>query len=98
MRKLDLERIKIPGTNEELVVSMFADDTLVYMNKKDSLKKLNRVIELFCKASTAKFNLEKTEYLPIGREEYGKKVTRTRKFGKNKIDDGLNIIKEGEAM
>jgi len=62
------------------------------------MKKLEEIIETFCKASTARFNLGKTEYLPIGNENFRKEVIRTRKIGKNEIEKGVKIIKEGEAM
>lgn len=78
---------------------MFADDTLIYTNATDDFKILEHIIETFCTASTAKFNKEKTEYLPIGPPEFREKVIRTRSINESwKIPDNIKIIKEGEAM
>ena len=98
IRKSKLEGIKINEKVNRLIVSLFADDTLVYLKESDNLNELRNIIDTFCKASTARFNMEKTEYLPIGNKEYREKVIRTRKFGNNKIENNVKIIKEGEAM
>ena len=80
------------------MVSLFADDTLIYLQRKDKLTDLNRIINLFCCASTAKFNSEKTEYLLIGSECYQMRALRHQQFGSNKLSDTDSIIKEGESM
>ena len=41
------------------------------------------IIEVFCKASTAKFNLEKTEALPIGSKEHRENIIKKRSMGEN---------------
>jgi hypothetical protein len=48
-----------PLANLRIVVSLFTDDTLVYITEKDDIGVLKKIIERFCLASTAKFNLEK---------------------------------------
>jgi ribonuclease HI len=99
IRKSTLKGIEIPGMTERLIVTLFADDTLVYLRDSDDQKKLTDIIDRFCKASTAKFNLEKTEYLPIGEEEYRKTVIATRKIGNNEpLPENITIIREGEQM
>ena len=98
IRKSKLKGIKINEKVKRLIVSLFADDTLIYLAEKDNIKKLKKIIETFCTASTARFNLEKTEYLPIGNENFRKEAIRTRKIGENKIEEGIKIVKEGEAM
>ena len=42
--------------------------------------------------------MEKTEYLPVGSKVFRKQVIETRQFGGNKIEKGIRIIKDGEAM
>ena len=76
----------------------FADDTLVYLEKDDSMKTLDKVIETFCVASTAKFNMDKTEILPIGRKEFREEMIETCKMGNNIISNDKKIIQEGESM
>ncbi|KEP46473.1 reverse transcriptase, partial [Rhizoctonia solani 123E] len=57
---------KVKGMKEPLKVTLFADDTVVFLKKNNKVKNLEIIINKFCKASTAKFNLGKTNYLPIG--------------------------------
>ena len=98
IRKSKLEGIKVNEEIDRLIVSLFADDTLVYLKKTDNLNELREIIETFCRASTARFNMEKTEYLPIGSKEYRKSVIESRKFGENEIEENVKIVKDGEAM
>ena len=98
IRKSNLKGIKVNEDVKRLIVNLFADDTLIYLSEEDDIKKLKTIIEAFCKASTAKFNMEKTEYLPIGNKEFRKKVIETRKIGKNTIEDNVKIVKDGESM
>ena len=98
LRKSTLRGIEIEGMARKLLVTLFADDTLVYLREDDDFKELERILTRFCLASTAKFNLGKTEYLPIGTKEYREQVIATRKVGDNTIDEGIRIIKEGEPM
>ena len=98
IRQSNLKGIKINEDVNRLIVSLFADDTLVYLSETDDLNELRNIIDTFCKASTARFNMGKTEYLPVGNKEYREKVIESRKFGNNEIEDNVKIIKEGEAM
>ena len=99
LRKSTLKGIEVPGMIDRLIVTLFADDTLVYLQETDDQNILKHIVERFCKASTAKFNLEKTEYLPMGTADYRKQVIETRKIGENeKLDDRLTLIKDGELM
>jgi hypothetical protein len=56
----------IPGLNKRVIVNMFADDTTIYLSNKDKYKDLEEILNDWCTASGAKFNMEKTEILPIG--------------------------------
>jgi len=78
IRRSMLKGFRIKGIQEKTLVSLFADDTLVYMNKTDKKQILENIINIFCKASTAKFNKEKTEILPIGSEKYRKLIIEKR--------------------
>ena len=59
IRKSNLGGIRINEDIKRLIVSLFADDTLVYLAAKDRLDDLREIINTFCKASTARFNMEK---------------------------------------
>ena len=98
VRKSKLKGIEINGNVKRLIISLFADDTLIYMAANDDLNELKEVIKRFCLASTARFNMEKTEYLPIGNKTFRQNVINTRRIGNNDIEQGVKIIKEGEAM
>ncbi len=101
IRQSKLKGLKIKGEAERLITTLFADDTLVYMNKKDNIKKLYKIREIFCTASTVKFNIEKTEILPMGKKEYRKKVIDTRKLNDKQttpFEESVRIVKDGETM
>ena len=55
----NIRGFKIPGTEEHLVVNLFADDTVVYMHENDKYDNLQTILDTWCKASGAKFNKEK---------------------------------------
>ena len=98
VRKSKLKGLQINENVKRLIISLFADNTLIYMAEDDDLEELKKIIMTFCQASTARFNLEKTEYLPVGNKTFRQNVIEARKFGNNKIEVGVKIIKEGEAM
>lgn len=101
LRKSDLKGMKFKGEEEKLITTLFADDTLVYLNRKDDISKLYKILETFCTASTAKFNKEKTEILPIGKESYRKKVIETRKMNSKQqepFEEKIRVVKDGESM
>ena len=101
IRKSTLKGFRIKGIQERTLVSLFADNTLVYMNKTDKKQMLENIINTFYKASTAKFNKEKTEILPIGSKTYRKLVIEKRQTSeseKDKISEEIRIIKDGEAL
>jgi endonuclease/exonuclease/phosphatase family metal-dependent hydrolase len=98
IRESSLKGIEINKNVKRLIVSLFADDTLVYLREADDMSVLKKIIDTFCEASTARFNMEKTEYLPIGNKAFRKEVLESRKMGFNKIEEGVTIVKDGEAM
>ena len=61
IRKSTLQGIQVEGMVRRLLVTLFADDTLVYLREDDDFKTLEKLLQRFCLASTAKFNLNKTE-------------------------------------
>lgn len=64
----------------KLIVSLFADNTTVYLSEFNNFNNLEELMEKWCQASGAKFNVEKTEIIPIGTEEYQNRVLETRKI------------------
>ncbi|KZT17927.1 hypothetical protein NEOLEDRAFT_1081776, partial [Neolentinus lepideus HHB14362 ss-1] len=83
IRQSGLKGFKIDGIEERVIVSLFADDTLVYLHENDKLEELTKILDTFCEASTAKFNLNKTEYLPIGSPLHRDRVKTTGLLNKD---------------
>ncbi|PPQ85541.1 hypothetical protein CVT25_006781 [Psilocybe cyanescens] len=65
-----LKGLKIPGLKEKLIVNLFADDTTVFLNNADKFEDLQAILDKWCTASTARFNIGKTEIIPLGSDEY----------------------------
>jgi len=55
-----LKGIKI-ANHTKLITKLFSDDTLVYLGRDDKFRDLKDIINLFCRASTAQFNMEKKQ-------------------------------------
>ena len=70
------------------------------MEKNDRFSNLEEIINLFCNASTACFNMEKTEALPIGTPKHRNRVITRRILGENtnKLPEHIRLIKDGEPM
>lgn len=101
IRNSKLKGIVVPRPIDRVIVSLFADDTLVYLSENDDLQDLQKIISKFCKASKARFNIAKTEYLPIGSKKHREEMIKTRKLNNklgNEIDKETKIIKEGQTM
>lgn len=81
--------------NEKIITRLYADVTSVYLRKQDRIKDMENIIEVFCDASTAKYNLEKTEVLSIGTREHRERVLRNRDMGKGNIIPGhVKLMKD----
>ena len=97
----NLEGYKIPGTEEKIIISLYADDTNLFLNQNDNMDYIHKILEEWCKASGAKFNIEKTEIIPIGNQEHRLRMTTTRKLNNNEItqlDDRIKIAEDQEAI
>lgn len=91
--------VNVPGTERKLLVSLFADDTTIYLSNKDSWTALWSVLDLWCTASTAKFNMRKTIILPFGSSEYRAQVVQHRKISpaSPKIRSDLTIVPDNQT-
>jgi ribonuclease HI len=89
----DILGIPIPHTPKSLKITLYADDTTVYLQNCDSLEKLNTLLDQWCVISGAKFNKEKMEIIPIGRPEYRETVIAYRKLNNSDtpIPDDIRI-------
>lgn len=74
----NIKGIDIPNHGEKAITSLFADDTTVILTENDSFSELLEILNKWYKTSGAKFNVEKTEIIPIGSAEYQKKLVEMR--------------------
>lgn len=70
IRDSTLRGITLGGDLERLITTLFTDDTTVYLSENDSFHDLKHVLNKWCRASGAKFNIPKTVIVPMGIEEY----------------------------
>ena len=85
IRASNIKGIDVPNLDDKVKVSLFADDTTVILTENDSFRDLINTLEGWCAVSGAKFNVEKTELIPLGTEEYRARLAETRRL--NDTDD-----------
>ncbi|KAL1937522.1 hypothetical protein VTO73DRAFT_13108 [Trametes versicolor] len=100
LRQSPLRGILIPGDVDRLIATLFADDTTVFLGEGDDYDEAIAPTTVWCRAARARFNLEKTEVIPVGSAEYRESVIRTRKLSaaSQPIPENVHIVKEGEAV
>jgi ribonuclease HI len=95
-----LQGYKIPGTEDKLITSLFADDTNIYLSENDSMDDVQIILDEWCQASGAKFNIGKTEIIPMGTPEHRNQVITSQKLNpqdQTRFDDRIRIANDGEA-
>ena len=65
-RSKEISGIQIPGRHKALKIKLFANDTTVYLSNEDRIDDLQTILAKWCEVSGAKFNIEKTEIIPLG--------------------------------
>ena len=98
---LEINGIRIPGQPKKLAIKLFADDTNLYLSKEDSFDYIQKVLDSWCEILGAKFNIEKTEVIPIGRTEHRQRVVSTRKLNEQDQDpltERIHVTKDGESI
>ncbi|XP_006455129.1 hypothetical protein AGABI2DRAFT_44294, partial [Agaricus bisporus var. bisporus H97] len=101
IRNSNLKGMKIPNLQQNLKVLLFADDTTVFLSKKDDYQALNSILLKWCHASRAKFNITKTEIIPIGSPIYRNLFYETRKINEGNgppIEQSIHIAGDGELV
>ena len=95
-----LRGYNIPGSEEKLITTLFADDTNLYLSKYDKMDDVQEILKEWCLASGAKFNIEKMEIIPIGTPEHRAQIVQTRKLNaqdQTTLDERIKIANDGEA-
>jgi hypothetical protein len=72
----------------------------VYLSERDSFEDLERILDKWCLASGARFNVSKTEIIPYRTEPYRQGVIATRQLHPQAtpIPVNMHIAKDGEAI
>ena len=97
----NIRGIEIPGIEEKIIISLYADDTNLFLHSENDFEYVRTTLDDWCKVSGAKFNIEKTEIVPIGTPEHRQKMIDTRKLNANDqipIDERIKIAEEKEAI
>ena len=96
----NLNSIQIPNILENVLINLFADDTTVYLGKNDQYENLTNILDSWCLASGAKFNIMKMEIIPIGTEEHRARVITTRRLHKDDppLNQDIRIANDGHAI
>jgi Reverse transcriptase (RNA-dependent DNA polymerase) len=97
----NLKDLDIPGLHKKLILAMFADDTTLFLSKLDRFDHVQHILDQWCSASGAKFNIQKTEIIPIGSPTHRTTVIETHKLNPNDtlpLDDRIHITRDGEAI
>ncbi|KAJ3530773.1 hypothetical protein NMY22_g8432 [Coprinellus aureogranulatus] len=95
IRKLTLEGFRIRENLERLITTLFADDTTVYLSENDSFQTLQNILDRWCTASGAKFNVDKTEIIPIGTRAYREQFATTPP---QDLPAGAKVAGEGQPV
>ncbi|KAJ8502105.1 hypothetical protein ONZ51_g163 [Trametes cubensis] len=100
LRTSSLRGLCVPGMRDRLVAKLFADDTTAFLSEHDNYGDLVSVLDRWCKGSRAKFNVGKTEIIPVGTPQYRQRVVATRSLGGNSLPFpcGARIAKDGESV
>ena len=96
-----IKGITIPGLEEKIIVNLFADDTTLYLSKNDGFDNIENILKSWCDVSGAKFNIEKTEIIPIGTYNHRAEVIASRRINpedNNQLDDRIRIAKDQDAV
>jgi Reverse transcriptase (RNA-dependent DNA polymerase) len=62
----DLKGITLSGLNEPIKTNIFVDDMNLYLSKEDHFDNAQKILTEWCQVSGTKFNIDKTEIIPIG--------------------------------
>ena len=97
----NLKDISIPGLNKLLKAKFFTNNTSLFLSKSDQFDYIQMLLEDWCRVSGAKFNLDKTEVIPIGSTNHRQQVIRTRKINpldQECLNDRIKIENDGNAI
>ena len=93
--------IRVKNALENIKCKLFANDTMVYLDKSDDIKTLEEyALEPWCEVSGAAFNIAKTEIIPIGTSKYRTNLISSRRINPRcePIQQNIKIATEGQPV
>jgi len=97
IRQSPLKGFRINDSLTRVLIKVYADDTTVFLGPEDDSADLQRCLDVFCKASTARFNNLKTEIIPLGSTEDRENLIQSRELNGWRIPDEIRIAQDSEA-
>jgi ribonuclease HI/exonuclease III len=97
----EIKGMTIPGIETNTKIKLFADDTNLFLHKEDRLDHIQDTLDRWCNVSGAKFNIEKTEIIPVGTPEHRKQVADSRKINladETTLPERIKIARDGDAV
>ncbi len=100
IRTSEIKGFSIPRCNETLKAVLFADDTTVYLSRCDDFRVLQEILDTWCSAAKARFNIGKTEIIPLGRPAFRHEMAETyRTTGAwENYPRNVHVAQDGEAV
>jgi len=98
IRSSPLEGFRINDNLTRVLVKVYADDTTIFLGPQDNPADLQKCLDLFCEASTARFNDTKTEVIPMGLKNLRDELIQNREYNGWKIEEAVHIARKGEAI
>lgn len=79
---------------QRAIVSLFADNTTVFLWETDALPNLFEILDTWCQASRAQFNIQKTVIIPVGNKNYRSTLATSRRPSSiaDAIADNITIL------
>jgi hypothetical protein len=97
IRSSPLKGFRINDSLTRVLIKVYADDITVFLGPDDDPSDLQKCLDIFCEASTARFNDLKTEIIPLGSPKNREDLIRTRELNGWQIPNEIRIARDGEA-
>ncbi|EIW60171.1 uncharacterized protein TRAVEDRAFT_99166, partial [Trametes versicolor FP-101664 SS1] len=100
IRASTLRGFNIPNSLTALKATLFTDDTTVYLAAEDDFQTLQNILDTWCSAAKARFNIRKTEIIPLGTKSFKEEMAETyRRTGQwRNYPTGVHVAGAGEAV
>ncbi|KAL7277489.1 hypothetical protein ACG7TL_008410 [Trametes sanguinea] len=100
LRGSEIKGLAVPGMAQKIRATLFADDTTVYLSEEDDFSMVQNILDVWCSASKAKFNIAKTELIPIGNKAFRERMVSTHKSTGRWMNypEGARAAADGEPV